>query len=151
MSAIVNADDKLSFVEEANKVEEEEDVEAEEAEEEVEKYEDDKEEEEDEDEENEAMAVCPRCDFCGQQPCDWEMFGDQIAEECDEMVENGIPKNEIHFHAYKLYTRLKHGVLRRCDCCKLPVCVQGEIIDSYPDPNHKYVGFQLALEDVEED
>jgi len=93
MSASVNADDKLSFVEEANKVEEEEDVEAEEAEEEVEEYEDD--EEEEEDEENESMAVCPRCDFCGQQPCDWEMFGDQIAEECDEMVENGIQRTRF--------------------------------------------------------
>jgi hypothetical protein len=144
MSASVNADDKLSlFVEEANKVEEEDDVGAEEAEEEFEEDEDD--EEEDEDEENEPMAVCPRCDFCGQQPCDWEMFGDQIAEECDEMVE------KIRFHGYKLYTRLKHGVLRRYDRRELPVCVRGEIMDSYPDPNHKYVGFQLALQDVEED
>ena len=67
------------------------------------------------------------------------------------MVENGIPKNDIHFHAYKLYSRLKRDALKRYDRRELPVCVQGEIMDSYPDPNHKYVGFQLALQDVEDD
>jgi hypothetical protein len=97
------------------------------------------------------MTDCPPCDFCCQQPCDWEIFGDQIVEECDEMVENGIPKNEIHFHVYKLYTHLKHGVLQSYDHHELPVCVRGEIMDRYPDLNHKYVGFLLDLHDVTED
>jgi tetrahydromethanopterin S-methyltransferase subunit A len=53
--------------------------------------------EEDEDEENLSRPACPHCVFVGQQPWDWEMFGDQIAEECDEMLENGI-------HVRKLVT-----------------------------------------------
>ena len=59
--------------------------------------EEDKVEEEDEDEVNLSRPACPHCVFVGQQPCDWEMFGDQIAEECDEMLENGI-------HVRKLVT-----------------------------------------------
>jgi len=91
------------------------------------------------------------CVFCGQAPCDWESFGDMICEECDELKEGNIENNQIRFHAYKLYTRLRHGVLRRFDRRPLPMCVRSEITDSWPDPNHNYIGFQSAINQAAEE
>jgi hypothetical protein len=75
---------------------------------------------------------------------------DEDKEECDEMVENEIPI-KIHVHAYKLYTRSKHDILMWFGPRTLPVCMQGEIMDSWPDLTHEYVGFHLALKEAEED
>jgi hypothetical protein len=95
------------------------------------------------------MGLPPEpCKLCGQTPCDWISFGDQISEECDEMMEQNQPNKQIHYHAYQLYTWLRFGGLCKHDRRPLPVCVCGEIMDSYPDPNHQYVGFHAALNDV---
>jgi len=91
------------------------------------------------------------CPLCGQVPCDWIAFGEEISEECDELMEQQRPTKESRFHAYRLYTRLRFGVLRKYDRRPLPVCVRGEIMDSYPDPNHQYVGFLAAMNDVSSD
>ena len=58
-------------------------------------------------------------------------------------------------HAHKLTTVSRtyakgHGVLRWFDRRPLPVCVRGETMDSWPDPNHQYVGFQQAISDAAE-
>lgn len=92
------------------------------------------------------------CTLCGQVPCDWDSFGEEIWEECEALKAQGADNKQVRFHAYKLYTRLRHGILRRFDRRPLPVCVRGEIMDSWPDANHEYVGFHAALRDaVEED
>ncbi len=64
------------------------------------------------------------------------------------MKEQGSENKAIRYHAYKMYTRLSHGVLRRFDCRPLPVSIHGEIMDSWPDPNHQYIGFQQAMRDA---
>ena len=97
------------------------------------------------DEEEEEVVVC---EMCGQTPCDWETFGEEIWEECQGLKQQGLDNNAIRYHAYRMYTRLRHGVLRRNDRRPLPVCVRGEIMDEWPDPNHEYVGFQAALRDA---
>jgi hypothetical protein len=112
-------------------------------------YSDDDTQEEDEEGEEELMKPAPAtCDLCGQAPCDWELFGEQIWEECNSMKEEGSDNKAVRYHAYKLYTSLRHGILRRYDRRPLPVCVRGEIMDSWPDPDHVYVGFQSAVRDV---
>ncbi len=103
-----------------------------------------------EDEEELAEPDVVTCDLCGQAPCDWDTFGEEIWEECNNMKEAGSDNKAVRFHAYKMYTRLRHGVLRRFDRRPLPVCVRGEIVDSWPDPNHQYVGFQQAISDAAE-
>jgi len=45
------------------------------------------------------------------------------------------------------YTHMRHGILHWFDQRQLPVCVCGEILDSWPDPNHIYIGFQLAVKE----
>ena len=91
------------------------------------------------------------CTFCGQDQCDWDMFGEEITQKCEKLQEKQLPPNLIRFHGYKLYTRLKHGVLRRYDRRPLPICVRGEIMDNWPDPNHSYVGFQSAIKEASYD
>jgi hypothetical protein len=88
------------------------------------------------------------CSFCVQVPCDWEAFGDLIFDEGMELKESGLENNQVRYHAYCHYTRLKHGVLRRHDRRSSPACVRGEIMENWPDPNRKYVGFQAALKDA---
>jgi hypothetical protein len=51
------------------------------------------------------------CDLCGQAPCDWESFGEEIWEECNGMKEAGSDSKAARFHAYTMYTRLRNGVL----------------------------------------
>ncbi len=50
------------------------------------------------------------CDLCGQAPCDWESFGEEIWEECNGMKEAGSDNKAVRFHAYTMYTRLRYGV-----------------------------------------
>ena len=90
------------------------------------------------------------CSLCGQV-CDWESFGEEIWEECELLKGQGADNKQVWFHAYKMYTCLRHGVLRRFHRRPLPVCIRGEIMDSCPDPNHEYVGFHAALHDVVEE
>jgi hypothetical protein len=42
------------------------------------------------------------CTYCGQSPCNRELFGEDICEECEEMVEEKCTNREVHFHAYRL-------------------------------------------------
>jgi len=88
------------------------------------------------------------CTNCGQNPCDWLVFEEEICDECEQLVQEKRTNKEVWFHAYRLYTRLRHGVLQKINRRPLPICVRGEIMDNWPDPNHTYVGFQAALRDV---
>jgi hypothetical protein len=90
----------------------------------------------------------PVCDLCGPAPCDWDNYGEEIWEECNNLKEVGFENKAVRFHAYKLYTRMRHGVLRRFDHRPLPVCVHGEVMDAWPEANHVYVSFQLAMKDA---
>jgi hypothetical protein len=85
------------------------------------------------------------CDLCGQAPCDWDSFGEEIWEECNSLKEGGLDNKAVRCHAYKLHTRMRHRILRRFDQRPLPICVHGEIKDSWPDPICNYTGFQCAL------
>jgi hypothetical protein len=99
---------------------------------------------------NEEDDVCPKepCSFCGQVPCDWDTFGDEIFDEGMQLKDSGLENNQVRYHAYRHYTRLRHGVLRKHDRRPLPVCVRTEIMENWPDPNRNYVGFQAALKDA---
>ncbi|MFO0446623.1 MAG: hypothetical protein ACK51L_03045 [bacterium] len=93
----------------------------------------------------------PPCELCGQVPCDWQTFSEDICEVCDELKDSGLPNNQVRFQAYREYTRLRHGVLRKHDRRPLPFCVRSEIMDCWPDPNGQYVGFQAAIKHASED
>ncbi len=80
------------------------------------------------------------CVYCQQVPCDWETFGTEICEDCEALEEKGRTTKEIRHHAYRLYTRLRYGVLHKFDCRPLPVYVRGEIMDNGPEPNHRFSG-----------
>jgi hypothetical protein len=67
------------------------------------------------------------------------------------MKEQGADNKAVRFHAYKMYTRMRHGVLHHFDRQPLPVCVCGEILDEWPDANHIYVGFQMAIRNAEDE
>jgi hypothetical protein len=88
------------------------------------------------------------CSFCGQVPCDWDTFGDEIFYEGMELKESGLENNQVCYHAYRHYTHLRHGVYRKHDHHPLPVCAQTEIMENWPDPNRNYVGFQAVLKEA---
>ena len=90
----------------------------------------------DSDSEYESDFDPPVWELCGQAPCDSEQYGEDIWEECNTMKEQGFENNAVRYHAYKLYTRTRHGVFRRYDQRPLPVCVCGEIMDAWPEADH---------------
>jgi hypothetical protein len=52
-------------------------------------------------EEQEEVDVVPvTCELCGQAPCDWDTFGEEIWEECNGLKEQGIENKAVQFHAY---------------------------------------------------
>jgi len=55
------------------------------------------------------------CDMCGQGPCDWETFGREIWEECQGLKEQGLDNMAVRYHAYRMYTWMRHSVLRQFD------------------------------------
>jgi hypothetical protein len=59
-----------------------------------------------------------------------DSFGEEIWEECNSLKEGGLDNKVVRFHAYKLYTRVHHGILHHFDQRPLPICIHGEIIDS---------------------
>ncbi len=84
-------------------------------------------------EEEELVEPAPvTCNLCGQAPYDWELFGEEIWEECNRMKEQGSDNKAVWYHAHKMYTQ---------DQQPLPFCVRGEIMDSWPDPDHVYLRF----------
>ena len=93
----------------------------------------------------------PPCDLCGQVPCDWVSYADEICEVCDELKDGGMANNQVRFQAYREYTRLKHGILRKYDRRPLPMCVRSEIIDAWPDPDGNYTGFHAAMKHAADD
>lgn len=80
-----------------------------------------------------------------------EMFGEEIWDECNVLKEQGSENKAVRLHGKKMYTWLKHGVLHCFEHRPLPVCIHGEIMDSWSDPNHEYVCFQQALKDAAEE
>jgi hypothetical protein len=53
-------------------------------------------------EEDEALEVNTdpvACDPCGQAPCDWDVFGEKIWEECNSLKEEGLDNKAVRFHA----------------------------------------------------
>jgi hypothetical protein len=65
-------------------------------------------------EEEESVKPAPvTCDLFSQAPCDWELFGKEIWEECNSIKEQGSDNKAVRYHAYKMYTCLRHGIL----CC----------------------------------
>ncbi len=39
------------------------------------------------------------CNLCGQAPCDWENFGEEIWEECNNLKEQNFENKAVRFHA----------------------------------------------------
>jgi hypothetical protein len=88
-------------------------------------------EEDSEDEEEVAGKADPIIFYlCGQSPCDWDTYGEELWEECNRLKEAGADNKAVCFHAYKLYTWMGRGVLHHFDRRPLPVCARGEILDS---------------------
>jgi hypothetical protein len=51
------------------------------------------------------------CTLCSQVPCDRESSCEEIWEECELLKGQGADNKQVRFHAYKMYTHLRHGVL----------------------------------------
>ena len=50
-----------------------------------------------EEEEVEAKADPIICDLCGQSPCDWDTYGEELWEECNRLKEAGADNKALRF------------------------------------------------------
>jgi len=69
----------------------------------------------DSEEEPQSEEELVTCDMCGQGPCDWETFGEEIWEECQGLKDQGLDNTAVWYYAYRMYTRMRHGVLHHFD------------------------------------
>jgi hypothetical protein len=87
------------------------------------------------------------CQHCHATPCviNVDQMYDNLMEVGHDMEATGYSNHEIRYRLYRdastiLFGRQGAGVRK-----KLPLCVEGDIRDAYPNPpNVQYVGFQEA-------
>ena len=117
-----------------------------------------------EDDEEEEEEVCVHC---GGTPCEWEEFGDDIAQREQEMskslsvivacdsdgsqivdrnTKQRLQNKEMRKSMYRMFTYLKYGHLGRGVRIPIPECVMGKIREKYPDPAEDYMGFRESTE-----
>ena len=99
--------------------------------------------------------VCP---VCGDTPCDWVSFGDQIKEQIqvlyfceinkdgkEEIVDGDgkkVPNNIMRKHLYQTYTYMKYGHLGKGNRMPPSFCVKKQIWLLFPEEDEdKYVDF----------
>jgi len=68
----------------------------------------------------------PPCELCGQAPCDWQTFCEDICEVYDELKDSGVPDNQVRFWAYRENTRLPVGWQPRWTSIVLLVKLQAQ-------------------------
>ena len=117
-----------------------------------------------EDDEEDEEEVCVHC---GGTPCEWEEFGDDIAQREQEMrkslslivacdhegsqivdrnTKQRLESKEMRKSMYRMFTYLKYGHLGRGVRIPIPECVVGKIREKYPDPDEDYMGFRESTE-----
>ena len=91
----------------------------------------------------EGETVCPHCN---KHPRASDDIHNLLAEHGEELKENDqtLTNKNLQFHLYRLASENIHGRLGAGRRIPLPRCVQGDIMDLYPDCNHDYVGFREA-------
>lgn len=117
--------------------------------------------EDDEEEEEEEVCV-----HCGGTPCEWDEFGDELAQRELKMygsqsaivvIEDGsqlannktkkrLDNKEMRKSMYRMFTYLKYGHLGRGVRIPVPECIVAKIREKYPDPDEDYMGFMESAE-----
>jgi hypothetical protein len=69
----------------------------------------------DSEEEPQSVEEVVTGDMCGQGPCDWETFGEEIWEECQGLKDQGLGNKAVQYHAYRMHTQMRHGELHSFD------------------------------------
>ena len=101
-----------------------------------------------EDEALEESIIANICWKCGEAPCEWNQFSDEIEEQGVEYVrqaDDNITNNKIRKCLYRHYTYLKYGHLGKGVRLSVSPCVLLEIRKLYPEDNvEAYMGYQSS-------
>ena len=92
-----------------------------------------------------------KCIYCGKSPCVWTKYEAQLIEEfnkqepaIDAQFETNDDINRINStkrkFLYKIFTRLRYGILGKGNRKVLPACVTKGIRFLFPDSNEDYMG-----------
>jgi hypothetical protein len=95
----------------------------------------------------------PKCKHCEQTPCilNWNSGSDLDDEMSqyeymmkvgDDAIDSGLLAREVRCDLYRIATCFHHGHLGRGVRKELPLCVVGEIKDSFPAKGGNYTGFK---------
>jgi hypothetical protein len=60
----------------------------------------------------------------------------------DDMKDDDVTNKEIRYELYHISSRFINGILGKGNRKELPLCVVGEIKDSYPASGGNYTGFR---------
>lgn len=83
------------------------------------------------------------CHICGEEPCDWNTYGEELLEEGGKLFEHEevITHSLVRKTIYRMYVYGKYGHLGKGKRVCIPVCVRDKIREQWPEESIKhYVG-----------
>ena len=87
----------------------------------------------------------PVCSKCGNDPCDWDLYGNQLLMIGNQRIREGKRPPSARYACYEAYTHLIHGQLGTGNRRELPWCVEGAIKATYPSSS--YTGYRPGEDD----
>jgi hypothetical protein len=82
------------------------------------------------------------CEHCNEDPCLYDKYEEEFDKFSDSLIGNGESNAQKRFASYRFMVRMIHGVLRKGERRKLPLCITREIHDNFPDEEGKYKGYE---------
>jgi hypothetical protein len=96
-----------------------------------------------------------RCKHCEHCPCVLDQMDpdmdptrnlyDHLMCRGDDMKDDDVTNKEIRYELYHISSRFINGILGKGNRKELPLCVVGEIKDSYPASCGNYTGFRKGF------
>ena len=82
------------------------------------------------------------CYICGEKPCDWIQYGEELIERGSETFSGEtVSNNGIRKTVYRMYVYGKYGHLGKGKRVRIPLCVRDRIRERWPEANPEdYVG-----------
>jgi hypothetical protein len=76
---------------------------------------------------------CLSCRGSEEETCPWDVFGDEIIDRGQDMMETGSTPRQVRFNLYRFATSMIHGHLGRSNRKELPACVEDSIKETFPN------------------
>jgi hypothetical protein len=83
---------------------------------------------------NNPRMPCLSCQGSEEETCPWDVFGEEISERGQEMVESGSTPRQVWFNLHRFATSMIHDHhLGRLNQKEPPACIKDSIKETFPN------------------